>query len=174
MNDEQRTISAEQYFQQYREKMRRLDDLKDRKQILEENYRKDRRYLDEQLSVMGQDVSNMRRVITKIIDEGIDPTTAKLSMDESCINDMWHGNNDMRIMTVDDGTYTVDLADTTSSIFSMGNIGVGVATTGATGAIGALGVMGPYYGSGSPGANGPSGYSSIQTGGSDGVEDLYS
>lgn len=155
MSDDQRIASSEHYFQQYREKLRRTKDMEERRRELDEAYQKDRSYLHEQMRNLNNELQNMRRVITRMVEEGIDPTVAKIMMDESYTRDMWQG--DAFSTTGYESISSVDISDqidmsmTIGSISTTGSIGtISLAGMGAVGAMGATGATG--YG-----ANGPPG-----------------
>lgn len=157
MNDEQRTLSTEQYFQQYREKLRRLSDVEDRRVELERSFTKDRDYLINQTRQLQSEIESMRRVITRVVDEGIDPTTAKIMMDESYHRDLWHG--DPFSTRGYDSIGSVDLSDAVDMGMTIGSItttgSISLSTIGATGATGPIGGYITGYGQGANGPGGP-------------------
>lgn len=155
MNDDQRMEASEHYFRQYRDKLRRAEDLESRRNELDEAYRKDRDHLSAQMINLKNELESMRRVITRVVEEGIDPTTAKVMMDETYNRDIWVGDP---FSTTGYGSIsTVDISDqldprfgsrTTIGSISLGNIGA-IGATGATGS--------DVYVFDGQGANGPGG-----------------
>jgi len=156
MNDTQRLEAMDSYFGRYRKMMGRL---KASEQECEDNrraYEQRRTELQEERTRITRELANMRQVITKMIDDGIDPVMAGLIMNEedAMTSTIWQKrdednfgmtmNNDdiMKRMGKISALTTADI-----STLSMGQLSWPGAT-GATGAIGAAGSisMGPNGG----------------------------
>ena len=158
MNDTQRLEAMDSYFSRYRKMMGRL---KASEQEYEDNrraYEQRRTELQEERTRITRELANMRQVITKMIDDGIDPVMAGLKMDEDeQISSIWQ-QRDEYIWSVEQDASMKRVGSlprlTTADIstLSIGQLNLGASlslgSTGATGATGAQGVisMGPNGG----------------------------
>jgi acetyl-CoA carboxylase carboxyltransferase component len=139
------TPATLEYFDEYRQKIAQLDELRsqEEKHRLEiEKLRKNHRKLQEELE-------SMRKIITVMIDKGMDPVEAKLvTTDEDRKSSYWTDN-----MITNTGTITASgglaaansISITGASMYptTLGN-GIYTVSYGATGATGAMGANGSY------------------------------
>ena len=156
MNEAQRLEAMDSYFGRYRKMIGRL---KASEQEYEDNrraYEQRRTELQEERTRITRELANMRQVITKMIDDGIDPVMAGLIMNEedATTSTIWQQRDEdgfgmtmntddiMKRMGKISALTTADI-----STLSMGQLSWPGAT-GATGAIGASGSisMGPNGG----------------------------
>ena len=156
MNDTQRLEAMDSYFGRYRKMIGRL---KASEQEYEDNrraYEQRRTELQEERTRITRELANMRQVITKMIDDGIDPVMAGLIMNEedAATSTIWQQRDEdgfgmtmntddiMKRMGKISALTTADI-----STLSMGQLSWPGAT-GATGAIGSSGSisMGPNGG----------------------------
>jgi len=157
MNDTQRLEAMDSYFGRYRKMMSMLKQNEQQYDQTRKMYEQQRTELQEERQRISHQLTNMRLVITKMIDDGIDPVMAGLIMNEDDHKsmDMWQTRDQESFgMTTDDIMKRIGNAGlgmgqlspmTQLSISSMLNTGA----TGATGAIGAQGSitsMGPNGG----------------------------
>ena len=156
MNDSQRMEVMDSYFGRYRKMMRKLEATDQEQDDVRKAYEQRRTELAEERTRITRELTNMRQVITKMIDEGCDPVMAGLIMNEedAMTSTIWQKrdednfgmtmNNDdiMKRMGKISALTTADI-----STLSMGQLSWPGAT-GATGAIGAAGSisMGPNGG----------------------------
>ena len=156
MNDSQRLEAMDSYFGRYRKMMRKLEATDQEQDDVRKAYEQRRTELAEERTRITRELTNMRQVITKMIDEGCDPVMAGLIMNEedAMTSTIWQKrdednfgmtmNNDdiMKRMGKISALTTADI-----STLSMGQLSWPGAT-GATGAIGAAGSisMGPNGG----------------------------
>lgn len=156
MNDSQRLEAMDSYFGRYRKMMRKLEATDQEQDDVRKAYEQRRTELSEERTRITRELTNMRQVITKMIDEGCDPVMAGLIMNEedAMTSTIWQKrdednfgmtmNNDdiMKRMGKISALTTADI-----STLSMGQLSWPGAT-GATGATGAQGVisMGPNGG----------------------------
>lgn len=157
MNSEQAMDETNRYFQRYREMVKRLEavDVDFTERTRQWEMERDtfmRRKID-----LQQEVQTMRKVITKMIEEDMDPTLAKLQQDESwgSMSTIWSKSSDP--------------FDTYDTVVDLSNMSV----TGAIGAsgytsIGTISTQDISFGNGpsysGAGANGPAGpYSKTTT-----------
>ena len=156
MNDSQRLEAMDSYFGRYRKMMRKLEATDQEQDDVRKAYEQRRTELSEERTRITRELTNMRQVITKMIDEGCDPVMAGLIMNEedAMTSTIWQKrdednfgmtmNNDdiMKRMGKISALTTADI-----STLSMGQLSWPGAT-GATGAIGAAGSisMGPNGG----------------------------
>lgn len=167
MNDIERLEAMDSYFNRYRRLKSKLVQNEQEQEAVRAAYHKQRETLQESRARMTHELQSMRKIMTKMIDDGSDPVMANLSIGDDKVTDLW---NDQ-----EDDTVTVDLSQLsgmfppTSSILTNTGIiatstGITVPhtlsnTIGATGAVGANGAVGatgsthPIYGAV------PSGYS---------------
>jgi len=155
MNDAERLEAMDSYFGRYRKLMSRLKENEQENDIARKAYDQRRTELQEERHRISRDLANMRQVITKMIDDGIDPVMAGLIMNEedAMTSTIWQQrdeesfgmtmNNDdiMKRMGKISALTTADI-----STLSMGQL----SWPGATGATGAIGTSGSI----SMGANG--------------------
>jgi len=156
MNDAERLEAMDSYFGRYRKMMGRL---KASEQEYDDNrkaYEQRRTELQEERTRITRELANMRQVITKMIDDGIDPVMAGLIMNEedATTNTIWQKrdqdgfgmtmNNDDIMKRI--GNLSA-LSTTDIASLSMGQL----SWPGATGATGAIGAQGSIT---SMGANG--------------------
>jgi hypothetical protein len=150
MTDDQKIGEFLGYFEQYRELKKRIAEVdRDMTKACEE-WDAIRRKLSETRTTLGHELDAMKRIITTMIEEDVDPSMAKLRSDGT-----WHTMAGGTLWTQGLDTYdiTVDLS--------------GISLTGAIGATGSIGgpyssgypsittSLGPTYGG--AGANGPPG-----------------
>lgn len=156
MNDSQRLEAMDSYFGRYRKMMLKLKATDQEQDDVRKAYEQRRTELAEERTRITRELTNMRQVITKMIDEGCDPVMAGLIMNEedAMTSTIWQKrdednfgmtmNNDdiMKRMGKISALTTADI-----STLSMGQLSWPGAT-GATGAIGAAGSisMGPNGG----------------------------
>ena len=156
MNDSQRLEAMDSYFGRYRKMMLKLKATDQEQDDVRKAYEQRRTELAEERTRITRELTNMRQVITKMIDEGCDPVMAGLIMNEedAMTSTIWQKrdednfgmtmNNDdiMKRMGKISALTTADI-----STLSMGQLSWPGAT-GATGATGAQGVisMGPNGG----------------------------
>ena len=156
MNDSQRLEAMDSYFGRYRKMMRKLEATDQEQDDVRKAYEQRRTELSEERTRITRELTNMRQVITKMIDEGCDPVMAGLIMNEedAMTSTIWQKrdednfgmtmNNDdiMKRMGKISALTTADI-----STLSMGQLSWPGAT-GATGAMGAQGAisMGPNGG----------------------------
>jgi hypothetical protein len=153
MNDAQRLEAMDSYFGRYRKMMRKLEATDQEQDDVRKAYEQRRMELAEERTRITRELTNMRQVITKMIDEGCDPVMAGLKMDEDeQISSIWQQRDaDSFTMEQDDIMNRVGslprLTTADISTLSMGQLSWPGAT-GATGAIGAAGSisMGPNGG----------------------------
>ena len=150
MNDTERLEAMDSYFNRYRRLKSKLVQNEQDQEAVRAAYVKQRETLQESRARMTRELENMRKVMTKMIDDGSDPVMANLSIGDDKVTDLW---NDQ-----EDDTLTVDLSQlsglfppTSSSLTNTGiiatNTGITVPhtlsnTIGATGAVGANGTVG--------------------------------
>ena len=115
------------YTEQYRQKLAEFNQLTLDLDCYEKKMRRDLQNLREQCNAMFNEVSQMRAVINKVIDTGVDVVQAKLTIDHRSDSNMWE---------VDIDSYVLN-----SGIHNLSLIGA----TGATGTIGAVGAVGASY-----------------------------
>jgi len=82
MNDTQRLEAMDSYFYRYRKTLNKLKQNEQDSQDLREKYEQSRLDLSNERTRITRELSNMRQVITKMIDEGCDPVMAGLVMNE--------------------------------------------------------------------------------------------
>jgi hypothetical protein len=155
MNDAERLEAMDSYFGRYRKLTSRLKENEQENDIARKAYDQRRTELQEERHRISRDLANMRQVITKMIDDGIDPVMAGLIMDEedATSSTIWqqrdedgfgmHQDDIMNRMGKISALTTADI-----STLSMGQLSWPGAT-GATGAIGAqrsITSMGPNGG----------------------------
>jgi len=155
MNDTQRLEAMDSYFGRYRKLTSRLKENEQENEIARKAYDQRRSELQEERHRLARDLASMRQVITKMIDDGIDPVMAGLIMDEedATSSTIWqqrdeesfgmHQDDIMNRMGKISALTTADI-----STLSMGQLSWPGAT-GATGAIGAqrsITSMGPNGG----------------------------
>lgn len=75
----------ESYFEEYRRKRGEIRILHEESRELKERLESTQKMI----SKLGEEVNGMRQVITKMIDEGIDPVQAKLQHDGDHQSDLW-------------------------------------------------------------------------------------
>lgn len=156
MNSEQTMDETNRYFQRYRETVKRLASIDAEFTERTRQWEMERDTFMRRKNELHQEIQTMRKVITKMVEEDMDPTMAKLQHDESwgSMATIW--------------TKSSDPFDTYDTVIDLSDISV----TGAIGAIGYTSVgtistqdisfgNGPSY-SGA-GANGPAGPYSITT-----------
>ena len=156
MNDAQRLEAMDSYFGRYRKLTSRLKENEQENDIARKAYDQRRTELQEERHRISRDLANMRQVITKMIDDGIDPVMAGLIMNEedAMTSTIWQQRDEESFgmtMNTDDimkrmGKISA-LTTADISTLSMGQLSWPGAT-GATGAIGASGSisMGPNGG----------------------------
>jgi len=152
MNDTQRLEAMDSYFGRYRKLTSRLKENEQENEIARKAYDQRRSELQEERHRLARDLASMRQVITKMIDDGIDPVMAGLIMDEedATSSTIWqqrdeesfgmHQDDIMNRMGKISALTTADI-----STLSMGQL----SWPGAQGAIGAQGSitsMGPNGG----------------------------
>lgn len=79
----------EQYFDEYRRLRKEINDLQDAINELDDTRRK----MDATMRSKHQEMVAMRRIITSIIEDGIDPTEAKLRGVDEFKDTLWTGQN---------------------------------------------------------------------------------
>ena len=154
MNDSQRLEAMDSYFGRYRKMMRKLEATDQEQDDVRKAYEQRRTELAEERTRITRELTNMRQVITKMIDEGCDPVMAGLIMNEedAMTSTIWQ-QRDEYIWSVEqdasmNGVGSLPRLTTADiSTLSMGQLSWPGAT-GATGAIGAAGSisMGPNGG----------------------------
>lgn len=86
MADDSRAERNEQFFEEYRQKKAQREQLRAKAKELEhESIR-----LRGHMSSIDFEIDNMRRIITSMIDDGVDPTHAKLVGVDHMNDDMWN------------------------------------------------------------------------------------
>jgi chromosome segregation ATPase len=85
MVDHNKAMRNEDYFEQYRRKQKDLRSLKNQMEELELAVSNKRN----QMSDLKRELEIMRRIITAVIDQDIDPTEARLRGTDDLFEDMW-------------------------------------------------------------------------------------
>ena len=142
MNNEQRLEAMDSYFSRYRKTLDKLKQNDEHSKELRESFEKRRIELSDDRTRITRELNKMRQTITKVIDQGIDPMMASLSMDDNDIHsDMWAQVNDENFgmdTSVTDrlgrisGLTTADL----STINLSASLSLNPASVGATGSSG--------------------------------------
>ena len=154
MNDSQRLEAMDSYFGRYRKMMRKLEATDQEQDDVRKAYEQRRTELAEERTRITRELTNMRQVITKMIDEGIDPVMAGLIMNEedAMTSTIWQQRDEYIWSVKQDASMNgvgslPRLTTADISTLSMGQLSWPGAT-GATGAIGAAGSisMGPNGG----------------------------
>ena len=153
MNDSQRLEAMDSYFGRYRKMMRKLEATDQEQDDVRKAYEQRRTELAEERTRITRELTNMRQVITKMIDEGCDPVMAGLKMDEDeQIPSIWQQRDEYIWSVKQDASMNgvgslPRLTTADISTLSMGQLSWPGAT-GATGAIGTAGSisMGPNGG----------------------------
>jgi len=156
MNDAQRLEAMDSYFGRYRKLTSRLKENEQENDIARKAYDQRRTELQEERHRISRDLASMRQIITKMIDDGIDPVMAGLIMNEedAMTSTIWQQRDEESFgmtMNTDDimkrmGKISA-LTTADISTLSMGQL----SWPGATGATGAIGAHGSIT---SMGANG--------------------
>jgi hypothetical protein len=156
MTEAERLEAMDNYFNRYRKMMSRLKKNEQQYDQARKAYEQQRTELQEERQRISRELTNMRQVITKIIDDGIDPVMAGLIMNDEdhMKNDLWQQRDEESFglaMNNDDimkriGSLSA-LSTTDIASLSMGQL----SWPGATGATGAIGAQGSIT---SMGANG--------------------
>lgn len=152
MSEEEKIGQTMAYFRRYRDMVQRIAKAEAEHEEKSRQWEMERESFLRRRNELGLELQTMRRIITKMIEEDMDPTLAKLQQDES-----WYG---MQTMWDKSDPFEYDSVVDLSSISITGAIGSIGATSTIAGAVGASSSswsMGPSYGPGSPGANGPGG-----------------
>lgn len=77
------------YFQEYRKKLELLNDLKKTYQEVQFKASQDLDKIRAKQEKINNEINNMRRVITTIVDKGLDPVEAKLTVDHETAHSIW-------------------------------------------------------------------------------------
>ena len=156
------------YFEQYREKIREIKVLEEQVSNLQEQINSRR----SNIKSLNTEVNGMRRIITVMIDQGMDPVEAKLRTDDDDRQDnLWRDLDLAKVTAVTGGAGGVSMASITdltwpSTIVTAGTgypaIATAITNTGAISTSGSMRITGALGAYGSPqsvrGANGGTGY----------------
>jgi len=139
MNDTQRLEAMDSYFVRYRKTLNKLKQNEQDSKDLREKYEQNRLDLSNERTRISRELSNMRQVITKMIDEGCDPVMAGLVMneDDATSNTIWQTRDEETVgMAMNSNGFANRIAKTAD----ISNLSIGqLSWPGATGAIGAAG-----------------------------------
>lgn len=133
-----------EYFEQYRAKVNKIKETKDLMRKIKDDAQAEITRLYTNVQDMEKECLVMRRIITKVIEEGLDDVEARLRGDNVIETNMWQGEHkvggDIDPNMLHRGTHY--MLDANNSILNDLTVGA----TGATGAYGALGATGPLGG----------------------------
>ena len=125
MNELERIQAREAYFEQYRKKVDELDETVKQHERVSEEFNQMMEDCIEQRNYLKRELDAMRNIITYMLDHGLDPVEAKLTLDHDNKKDhLWKTDGFDREMY---GSLSVNTA------------------TGTIGAIGATGAAGTGY-----------------------------
>jgi hypothetical protein len=151
MNDAQRLEAMDSYFGRYRKLTSRLKENEQENDIARKAYDQRRSELQEERHRISRDLANMRQVITKMIDDGIDPVMAGLIMDEedAMTSTIWQQRDEESFgMPISDEELISSLNSnlglgqvSPNMQLSLGSIYSTHSSSGATGATGAIGAQ---------------------------------
>ena len=138
------------YFKEYRRQMQLLADINAEYDRKRREHKEELSRLEETSRRLNHKINSMQQIMTKMINEGCDPTMAKLKMEEHDSDNMWRDASDpfRESMRISDRG---DISFGSMSSAQIASLTGGL--TGATGAIGAVGSVG-YPGDWGIGANG--------------------
>ena len=147
MNDAQRLEAMDSYFGRYRKLTSRLKENEQENDIARKAYDQRRTELQEERHRISRDLASMRQIITKMIDDGIDPVMAGLIMNEedATTSTIWQQRDEESFgMTMNTDDIMKRIANSGLGIGQVSpnmqlSIGSMIGATGATGAIGAHG-----------------------------------
>lgn len=141
MNDTERLEAMDSYFNRYRRLKSKLVKNEQDQEAVRAVYVKQRETLQESRARMTRELENMRKIMTKMIDDGSDPVMANLSIGDDTTTDLWNDQED-DALTVDLGLLSGMFPPTSSILTNTGIIAATIGAVGATGAVGAVGATG--------------------------------
>ena len=104
------THTLEGYFQEYRNKLNLLNEAR----AEHKNAHVEMLKTMSKVEKINNEINDMRRVITLIVEKGLDPVEARLSINDADENSIW--DRDQYEVSVSSSIYDT-AADTTSSVF---------------------------------------------------------
>ena len=110
------------YFEEYREKKKEVEEYRDQKAVL----LKEQRALESKIQDLDKELIAMQGIITTMIEKGIDPTEAKLSTDAAERNNIWKNSTGLTTGAI---TGTMAIANGTGWNIINGGVAYGVNTS---------------------------------------------
>lgn len=103
------------YLEKYRRRLADLDEIEQENKAVRERYDRELIEIGERRMRVSNEIDEMRRIITTMIDTGCDPVEAKLKNDGE-MKSIWEINSmsdiswDRKISATGDGSYSIDLS----------------------------------------------------------------
>jgi hypothetical protein len=103
------TYTMDGYFKEYKEKLDALESIKKQHNEIHSRARRELSQIREKYDKTTNEINNMRKVITLMLDKGLDPVEAKLTVENYPNNEtLWNNHICFDVVTIDSDYSFID------------------------------------------------------------------